>query len=69
LDCCFAVKNFNSGQYTFFWTDSLEGLDFRYLEDGGGDGNGRGFSGHGEGLYLLSALLEKRCGFQNHLIT
>jgi hypothetical protein len=64
LDCCFVAENFNSRQYAFFRKDSLVGIDLGYLDDGNGDGDGRGFSGHKEELYLLSAL-KKRFRFRN----
>jgi hypothetical protein len=61
LDCCFVAENFNSRQYAFFRKNSPEGIDLGYLDDG----NGRGFSGHKEELYLLSALMKKRFRFRN----
>ncbi|TVU34989.1 hypothetical protein EJB05_16849 [Eragrostis curvula] len=54
-----AAENFDAGQYAFFGKDSLEGLDLGCLEDGGGDGNGGGFSGAEEGLYRLSSVGEE----------
>jgi hypothetical protein len=66
LVCCFVTENFNSRRYAFFRKDSLEGIDVGYLEDGNGDGDGHGFSGHKEELYLLSALMKKRFRFRNH---
>jgi hypothetical protein len=65
LDCCFVAENFNSRQYAFFGKDSPEGIDLGYLDDGNGDGDGRGFSGHKEELHLLSALMKKRFRFRN----
>lgn len=53
------AENFDAGQYAFFGKESLEGLDLGCLEDGGGDGNGGGFSGQEEGLYRLSSVGEE----------
>jgi hypothetical protein len=52
-------------QCAFFRKDSLEGIDLEYLENDNGDGDGRGFSGHKEELYLLSTLMKKRFRFRN----
>ncbi|XP_062222572.1 protein PAT1 homolog 1-like [Phragmites australis] len=54
-----AAENFDAGQYAFFGKESLEGLDIGCLEDGGGDGNGGGFSGPEEGLYRLPSVGEE----------
>jgi hypothetical protein len=51
--------NFDAGQYAFFGKEPLEGLELSCLEDGGGDGNGGGFSGPEDGLYRLSSVGEE----------
>jgi hypothetical protein len=54
-----AAGNFDAGQYAFFGKEPLEGLELSCLEDGGGDGNGGGFSGPEDGLYRLSSVGEE----------